>query len=259
MRSARERALALMRPQRRERADWAADGGYLDLLEADPQSTGIAQTLMVSRLVPRIYERWWRPALGQLAKGLTGPGMAEEVRIARLLMGLGAGDGVLDLACGPGNFSREFARTVGPDGLVVGADVSTTMLARGGADARRAGIDNVAFVRADATDLPFEDASFDAACCFAALHLMSDPQVVLDELTRVLEPGGRIALMTSVRRRLTVPPLKPVLERASGMRLFESEEIVGALQKRGFSDLHQRLAGMVQFVGGRRSQPPESE
>ncbi len=259
MSAAREGVLALMHPPERERAEAAGSIGYLDVLEAELESTGVAQDLMVTSLVPRIYERWWRPALGQIAKGVTGPGMAEEVRIARLLMGLGAGDSVLDLACGPGNFSREFARVVGPDGLVVGVDVSTTMLDRAAQDLRRSGLENLAFVRGDATALPFADSSFNAVCCFAALHLMSDPMLVLDELTRVLKPGGRIALMTSVRRQLTVRPLKPVIERASGMRLFESGEIVGALQARGFSDVHQRLAGMVQFVGGRLSAPASGE
>jgi len=67
----------------------------------------------------------------------------------------------------------------------------------------------------------------------------------------VLAPGGRIALMTSVRRRLTMRPLKPLLEGASGMRMFESGEIVDALVERGFENVRQRLAGMVQFVGGR--------
>jgi hypothetical protein len=70
-------------------------------------------------------------------------------------------------------------------------------------------------------------------------------------MVRVLRPGGRIALMTSVRRQLTARPLKPIIERASGMRLFESGEIVSALHDRGFTGVHQRLAGMVQFVGGR--------
>ena len=56
-------------------------------------------------------------------------------------------------------------------------------------------------------------------------------------------PGGRIAIMTSVRRQLTLPPLKPLIERASGMRVFESDEIVGALQERGFENVRQRLAG----------------
>ena len=243
-----------MREHERDAAE-AATRGYLDLLEESVESTGVAQNLMVSRFVPQVYERWWRPALGWLAKGLTGPGMAEEVRIARLLMGLRAGDSVLDLACGPGNFSREFARIVGGPGLVVGLDASATMLDRAQDDLRNSGLDNLAFVRGDANRLPFEDAGFDAACCFAALHLMADPMIVLDELTRVLRPGGRIAVMTSVRRQVTVRPLKPVIERASGMRVFEADEIVAALSDRGFSSIHQRLAGLVQFVGGRSPAP----
>lgn len=229
----------------------ATRSGYLDLLPEDLESTGATQDLMTTRFVPAIYERYWRPALARAAKGLTGPGMAEEVRIARLLLGLGPRDVVLDVACGPGNFSREFAKAVGDEGLVVGIDASRTMLAQGVAELRSAGLANLALVRGDAENLPFRDGSFDAVCCFAALHLFADPFAGLDEMRGVLGPGGRIALMTSVRRKLTLPPLKPVVERASGMRMFESDEIVGALQERGFADVRQRLAGVVQFVGGR--------
>jgi SAM-dependent methyltransferase len=227
------------------------EAGYLDLLEHEPESTGRTQDLMVSRVVPAIYERYWRPALGRLFKGVTGPGMAEEIRIARLLLGLSEGDTVLDLACGPGNFSREFARAVGPDGLVVGVDASRTMLERGGQELRRADPGNLVLIRGDATALPFGDSSFDGACCFAALHLFEDPFGALDEIRRTLKPGGRIALLTSVRREFTLKPLKPVLERASGMRIFEGNEIVAALEQRGFEEIHRRLSGMVQFVGGR--------
>ncbi len=227
------------------------DAGYLDLLEGELASTGPTQDLMVTRLVPAIYERYWRPALGRLFKGVTGPGMAEEIRIARLLLGLGEGDLVLDVACGPGNFSREFARAVGPEGLVVGIDASRTMLERGAEELRRSGPANLALVRGDATTLPFRDATFDGGCCFAALHLFDDPFAALDEICRVLKPGGRIALMTSVRREITLRPLKPIIERTSGMRIFEGDEIVAALEQRGFTGIHRRLSGMVQFVGGR--------
>jgi SAM-dependent methyltransferase len=229
----------------------ATESGYLDLLGGDLESTGATQDLMTTSFVPAIYERYWRPALARIAKGVTGPGMSEEVRIARLLLGLGPGEVVLDVACGPGNFSREFARAVGDQGLVVGIDASRTMLARGVAELTAAGLSNLALVRGDATTLPFRDASFDAVCCFAALHLFADPFAGLDEMRRVLGPGGRIALMTSVRRKVTLPPLKPLVERASGMRMFESDEIVDALADRGFVDVRQRLAGVVQFVGGR--------
>jgi ubiquinone/menaquinone biosynthesis C-methylase UbiE len=251
--SALQRALPLFTPEAREAADAAPDDApYLDLLGEDLESTGTTQDLMTTGFVPRIYERYWRPALGQAAKGLTGPSMAEEIRIARLLLGLRPGDGVLDVACGPGNFSRAFAGAVGDSGLVVGIDASQTMLDRGADELRRSPAHNLALVRGNATELPFVDDSFDAVCCFAALHLFEQPLEGLDEMTRVLTPGGRIALMTSVQRKLAPRgPIKPLTERLSGMRVFGQDEIVGALQERGFADVHQRLSGLVQFVGGR--------
>jgi ubiquinone/menaquinone biosynthesis C-methylase UbiE len=248
--SANQRALELLEPAARERAEECA-AGYLDVLGGDLQSTGATQDLMLTRVVPAIYERWWRPALGRAFKGVTGPGMDEEIRIARLLLGLSAGHTVLDVACGPGNFTRAFAKTVGPEGLAVGIDASETMLARGAADNARSGLDNVALIRGDAVRLPFSDGSVDAVCCFAALHLFADPYDALSDMSRVLRPGGRIAIMTSVRRQITLRPLKPVLQRTSGMRIFEHDEIVEALRGLGFADVHQRITGLVQFVGGR--------
>jgi SAM-dependent methyltransferase len=250
-----KRVLPLLEPSARQRAEQLPeDAPYLDLIGGDIDSTGPTQDLMRSTFVPQIYERYWRPALGRVAKGVKGPGMAEEIRIARLLLGLSPGDRVLDIACGPGNFSRAFAAAVGDSGLVVGLDASHTMLERGAADLRRSGLRNLTLVRGDATALPFADDSFDGVCCFAALHLFADPFAGLDEMTRVLAPGGRIALMTSVQRQLGPRgPLKPLTERMSGMRVFGQQEIVEALDERGFGDLHQRLSGLIQFVGGRLS------
>jgi ubiquinone/menaquinone biosynthesis C-methylase UbiE len=254
-REALDRARELLLPEHAERAAAASDAAYLDLLGGELPSTGATQDLMTSRLVPTVYERYWRPALGRVAKGITGPGMDEEMRIARLLMGLSPGAVVLDVACGPGNFSREFARGVGASGLVVGIDASRTMLERGASDLERSGHRNVALIRGDAAELPFKDRSFDAVCCFAALHLFGEPLSALGEMARVLAPGGRLALMTSVRRQVTVPALKPLIERASGMRIFEPDEIVAALRALGFGEIHQRLAGMIQFVGARLPPP----
>lgn len=247
-----DRSLSLLAPDVRASAS-RTEAGYIETLaaEAVPDSTGPAQDLMLTGIVPAIYERWWRPALGRAVKGLTGPGMEEELRIARLLLGLAAGHRVLDVACGPGNFTREFGRAVGESGLVVGLDASETMLARAVRDTAKAKLDNVGYVRADVAALPFEPGTFDAVCCFAALHLFADPFGAIGEMTRVLAPGGRIAILTSVRRQLTVPPLKPLVERASGMRVFEQDEVVGALRMRGYRDVHQRVSGLVQFVGGR--------
>jgi len=246
-----ERSLALLDPAiRPERPEVAH--GYLDLIgDAPPASTGATQDLMLTGLVPQIYERWWRPALGRVAKGLLGPGMAGEHRIAHELLELAPGDGVLDVACGPGNFKRAFARRVGPEGLAVGIDASPTMLARAVADTPR---EDVAYVRGDAVRLPFRDASFDAVCCFAALHLFAEPFTALDHMTRVLTPGGRLAIFTSCRSRIA--PLRPVdglLGAASGMRMFEPDEITGALAQRGLVNVSRRIAGRTQFVGAQRA------
>ena len=252
--NARERLADMLVPAAAARAteNGAWEHGYLDLLgEESPESTGVTQDLMLTRFVPAIYERWWRPALARAVKGFTGPGMSEEVRIARLFLGLTSGDRVLDVACGPGNFSREFAKAAGAEGLVVGIDASRTMLSRGAEESERARSGNLVLVRGDATRLPFRDGSFDCTCCFAALHLFADPFTGLDEMRRVLAPGGRIALMTSVRRPVTVKAMKPIVERLSGMRVFEPDEITAALDERGFIDVRQRVSGLVQFVGGR--------
>jgi SAM-dependent methyltransferase len=250
--SALERALPLLEAEQRPEM-FAAPRGYLDLLSDDGlESTGTAFDLMNTGIVPVIYERWWRPGLGRLAKGVLGPSMRDEHRIARLLLGLTPGDGVLDVACGPGNFTRDFARVVGEAGLAVGIDASTTMLSRAVRDTPAREFPAAAYVRGNAVELPFRDESFDAVCCFAALHFFDDPFRALDHMTRVLTPGGRIAILTSCRLR--TPPLRTVdglLGARSGQRMFERDEITDALRERGFVEVRQRISGLAQFVGGR--------
>ena len=109
---------------------------------------------MVTRLVPAIYERYWRPALGRVFKGVTGPGMAEEIGSPGCCSGWARATRSSTSRAGPGNFTREFARTVGPEGLAVGIDASRTMLERGGEELRRDRARNVVLIRGDATALP---------------------------------------------------------------------------------------------------------
>jgi len=252
--AAAERARPLLAAEHR---DAPLHSGVIDLIADDGfATTGGAQRLMFTDVVPAIYERWWRPGLGRLLKGAFGPDMVDERRIARLLLGLIPGDGVLDVACGPGNFTRDFARVVGSTGLAVGIDASPSMLARAVRDTPGADYDNVAYVRGDAVALPFRDQSFDAVCCFAAIHMFADPFAALDHMTRVLTPGGRIALFTSARGRTL--PLRAwdgfVGERLTGQRMFEHDEVTGALRERGYVDVQQLTTGITQFVGGRKAQ-----
>ncbi len=116
-----------------------------------------------------------------------------DVRRRRALVGaalaVAPGERVLDVGCGPGFYVEELLEAVGPSGSVVGLDGSPQMLA---AAARRcAGYANVAFQQADATSLPVEDASFDAALCVQVLEYVADATTALAEIRRALRPGGR--------------------------------------------------------------------
>lgn len=221
--------------------------GYIDLLgDLAPEVKGFAPRLMHTGVLPAVYERWWRPGLGFLLTGMT---RGQEHRLAHELLELERGTVVLDVACGPGNFTRGFARAVEPDGLAVGIDASITMLERAVRDTPQ---DDVAYVRGDAVLLPFRDESFDAVCCFAALHMFPDAEKALDHMARVLKPGGRIALFTSRRRDLEpVGTFDRVGGWLSGQRMFGRDEIRELLESRGFTDVTQRLAGLAQMVGAR--------
>jgi len=247
--SASERALALFQPHRRAAAP-AIEDGWLDLLgEEDPTGAHPGQRLMLSSVLPHIYERIWRPLGARLLMGAAGPDTREEHKIALDMLALRPGESVLDVACGPGNFTRNFALAVG-DGLVVGIDASETMLARA---VRETESTNVAYMRGDACALPFQDDAFDAICCFAALYLIDEPMRALDEIVRVLAPGGRLALLSSCNRGpLPAAVADAVVRPLSGVRIFARDELTGALRARGLSDIEQRVAGFAQFVSARK-------
>lgn len=227
--------------------------GFLDLSEDRREHLTASTIAMRAPLVSAIYERWWRPGLVRIAKGFSGPSMEGEYAEAQRLMRLTKGDYVLDVACGPGNFTRRFARTVGAKGLAVGLDGSRSMLERGVHEARRENTQSMVLVRAEATGMPFEDAAFDAVCCFAALHMFPDPEQSLSEFARVVKPGGRLALFTTtVSGGGAAAIAAHGFGVASGMRMFKLDELRELLAERGFSVDEQESAGVTQLVGATR-------
>ncbi len=102
------------------------------------------------------------------------------------------GEAVLDLGCGAGFDALLSAQLVGPQGRVVGIDLSPEMLAVAEAGRAEAGFPQVEFREAGVEALPFPDASFDAALSNGVLNLVPDKPAALREIFRVLRPGGRL-------------------------------------------------------------------
>jgi SAM-dependent methyltransferase len=112
--------------------------------------------------------------------------------LVRAALAAERGDRLLDVGCGPGFYVAELLETVGPNGSVIGVDVSRDMLAV--AATRTAGHENVEFLEGSATKLPLADASVDRAVSVQVLEYVADVSGAVREMKRVLRPGGRLVL-----------------------------------------------------------------
>lgn len=245
MDSATDRALALVRPAAARDAA-RLDEGFVDLLRevVAPQPT-LAQRAMNNTLLATIYERLWRP-VGVASLSFFSMSTDTERKKAASDLRLGGPQKVLDVACGPGNFTHYLGSQLNGDGLAVGFDISRAMLLRAAQDNRS---EHAAYMRGDARHLPFDDGTFDAVCCYAALYLMPEPLTVAAELVRVLAPGGRIAIMTSYSG--SVPPLREAVAlwgRTVGVRMFDRHTFPTLFADAGLIDIEQQFHGAAQFV-----------
>lgn len=100
---------------------------------------------------------------------------------------------VLDVASGTGDLTLALKRAR-PDAEVIGADFAEPMLELARTKAAKQGLD-ISFLVADGTDLPFDDAQFDAVTIAYGLRNFADPAAGLREFRRVLKPGGRLAVL----------------------------------------------------------------
>ncbi len=221
--------------------------GYLDVLgesTATPVPT-FAQRAMNSPLVATVYEGLWRPTSFYLASGVTT--QAEERRAATALR-LRRATRLLDVACGPGNFTAPLAAQLSTGSLAVGFDISEPMLTRAVQDNSGP---RTCYVRGDARELPFDDETFDAVCCFGALYLIPEPFRVAHEMIRVLRPGGRIAILTSYAGQ--PPPINLALNttaRLIGLTMFDRDAFVDLFTTAGLVDVEQQTQRALQFVTG---------
>jgi demethylmenaquinone methyltransferase / 2-methoxy-6-polyprenyl-1,4-benzoquinol methylase len=165
------------------------------------------------------------------------------------------GDRVLDACCGTGDLALEDEHA---GGQVVGLDFSERMLERA---RKKSG--TIEWVQGDALALPYEDGSFDAATVGFGVRNLEDLQGGLNELHRVLEPNGRVAVLEITRPRGLLKPffrlwfdvLVPLAGRvlpggkaytylpASVRRFPSPEDLSELLRRAGFDDVQYRLLG----------------
>ncbi|HVL99885.1 MAG TPA: methyltransferase domain-containing protein [Egibacteraceae bacterium] len=118
---------------------------------------------------------------------------------------LAEGERVVDVGSGAGFDSILAAQQVGPGGAVVGVDMTAEMLRKARRNAAELGLGNVEFREGLAEALPVEDGWADVAIANGVLNLCVDKRVVLDELSRVLTPGGWLQF-GDIANATPVPP-----------------------------------------------------
>jgi arsenite methyltransferase len=99
---------------------------------------------------------------------------------------------VLDLGCGAGTDLLIAAQMAGPEGHVIGVDMTPTMLERARASADEMGLANIELHESLIESLPLADASVDVVISNGVIDLVPDNDTVLEEVDRVLRPGGRV-------------------------------------------------------------------
>jgi ubiquinone/menaquinone biosynthesis C-methylase UbiE len=148
------------------------------------------------------YERYWARQLE--------PAQALMLTLAALR----PGERVLDVACGTGLIAFPAAHAVGPGGAVVGTDISEQMVTTLRALAARRNAVNLTAERMDAEDLRLPDATFDVTLCALGLMYFPDPRAAVQEMIRVLRPGGRIAVAVwGARDRCGWAEIFPIVDR----------------------------------------------
>lgn len=157
------------------------------------------------------------------------------------MAGVRRGQRVLDLAAGTGDLSEKFSRIVGPDGIVVMSDINEAMLEQGRTRLVNAGlVGHLDYSIANAEALPFANDCFDCVTIGFGLRNVTHKQFALDEMFRVLRPGGRALVL-----EFSHPTIAP-LARVYDLYSFSVLPMLGKLVA-GDADSYRYLAESIRI------------
>ncbi len=206
--------------------------GIPDLIGSDSEDVITPfQRVMQTSWVVSIYESIWRRAGYFLASSRS---FDDEIKTVLKHQRRASASTVLDLACGPGVFTRPLARRT--EGTVVGLDLSWPMLRHARRRISREGLKNIVLIRGSAFRLPFRPATFTYINCCGALHLFERPGEALQEMARVLRPKGYLCVQTTIRPNRSAG-LASFLERFIRFGFFEEAGLRGMMSSNGFNIL----------------------
>jgi arsenite methyltransferase len=152
---------------------------------------------------------------------------------------LNAGETVLDLGSGGGIDVLLSARRVGPTGKAYGLDMTDEMLALARENQRKAGVENVEFLKSEIEHIPLPDNSVDVIISNCVINLSGDKDQVLREAFRVLRPGGRFAVSDVVVRGEVPAEIRHSMELWVGCiaGALQDTEYTGKLGNAGFENV----------------------
>ncbi len=161
---------------------------------------------------------------------------------------------VLDVACGTGAGHQALCRAIGPEGNVVAVDISTEMLQRARARARRLKLRNIRYRKADAEKLSdrFKQESFDAVLSCNGLPNFVHPERALAEMAQMLRPGGTLALSTLNRDKCETNLLWRLGMKFSLGHFLYMDEYRQMLRKAGFIRIEFREQGMMFIIRAKK-------
>ena len=155
------------------------------------------------------------------------------------LANLSPGEIVLDLGSGGGIDVLLSAKRVGPTGKAYGLDMTDEMLTLANENKKKAGIENVEFLRGEIEHIPLPDNSVDVIISNCVINLSADKDAVLREAFRVLKPGGRFAVSDVVTRGEILPEIRKSVLLWVGCiaGALDEAEYRGKLNAAGFQDV----------------------